>query len=223
MLRIVFASVLAIIASAGLLLSANNAFAKSAPDSTPDGLEKVSVQGVDLSYRRPGASVAAYTKVKIGDISVAFNKSWEKTPLPGTRFKIRADDAQKIKDRVAGLLREEITTALKAGGYEIVDTAGEDVLEFAAAIIDLYINKPQVQSAARTETYAVSAGEMTIVVELRDSLSGEVLSRAYDRGAARETQRPHFITSSENEIEARKIIQGWATILVTQLGAARKQ
>ena len=119
-------------------------------------------------------------------------------------------------------MREEITTALKAGGYEIVDTAGENVLEFAAAIIDLYINKPQVQSAARTETYAVSAGEMTIVVELRDSLSGEVLSRAYDRGAARETQRPHFITSSENEIEARKIIQGWATILVTQLGAARK-
>ena len=203
-------------------MSTNDAHAKSAPDATPDGLEKVSVEGIDLSYRRPGASVAQYTKVKIGDISVAFNRNWEKTPLPGTRFRMHSEDAQKIKDRVAGLLREEISTALKAGGYAIVETADEDVLEFAAAIIDLYINKPQVQSAARTETYAVSAGEMTIVVELRDSLSGEVLSRAYDRGAARETMSPHFITSSENEKEARKIIQGWATILVTQLGAARK-
>ena len=190
--------------------------------STPDGLEKVSVEGVDASYRRPGATFAEYTKVKIGAITVAFNKNWEKTPLPGTRFKMRAEDAQKIKDRVAGLLREEISTALKAGGYEVVDASGEDVLEFAAAIVDLYINKPQVHSAARADTYAVSAGEMVIVAELRDSLSGEVLSRGYDRGAARETMNPHFITNSENEKEARKIIQGWATILVTQLDATRK-
>lgn len=221
MFRILIASALAF-ASAGLLISGHEARAASLPDRTPDGLEKVSVEGVDASYRRPGATFGEYTKVRIGDISVAFDKGWEKTPLPGTRFKMRSEDAQKIKDRVAGLLREEISTALKAGGYEIVDAAGEDVLEFAAAIVDLYINKPQVHSAARADTYAVSAGEMTIVVELRDSLSGQVLSRAYDRGAARETQTPHFITSSENEKEARRIIQGWATILVTQLEATRK-
>lgn len=221
MFRILVASALAL-ASAALFLAANDAVAASAPDSTPDGLEKVSVEGVDASYRRPGATFGEYNKIKIGSITVAFNKNWEKTPLPGTRFKMRAEDAQKIKDRVAGLLREEIATALKAGGYEVVEASGEDVLEFAAAIVELYINKPQVHSAARADTYAVSAGEMTIVAELRDSLSGEVLSRAYDRGAARETQTPHFITSSENEKEARKIIQGWATILVTQLGATRK-
>ncbi len=221
MLRILFASVLAL-ASAGLVMSTNDAHAASAPDSTPDGLEKVSVEGVDASYRRPGASYSEYTKIKIGAITVAFNKNWEKTPLPGTRFKMRAEDAQKIKDRVAGLLREEIATALQAGGYEVVDTSGEDVLEFAAAIVDLYINKPQVHSAARADTYAVSAGEMTIVAEMRDSLSGEVLSRAYDRGAARETQTPHFIAGSENEKEARNIIQGWAKLLVQQLDATRK-
>jgi hypothetical protein len=221
MFRTFFASLLAL-ASAGLVMSMNDAHAASAPDSTPDGLEKVSVEGVDASYRRPGATFGEYTKIKIGSITVAFNKNWEKTPLPGTRFKMRSEDAQKIKDRVAGLLREEIATALKAGGYEVVDTSGEDVLEFAAAIVELYINKPQVHSAARADTYAVSAGEMTIVAELRDSLSGEVLSRAYDRGAARETQTPHFITSSENEKEARKIIEGWATILVRQLDATRK-
>ncbi len=221
MFRILIASALAF-ASAGLLLSTSDARASALPDSTPDGLEKVSVEGVDASYRRPGATFGEYSKVRIGSITVAFDKNWEKTPLPGTRFRMRSEDAQKIKDRVAGLLREEVSAALTAGGYQIVDTSGEDVLEFAAAIVDLYINKPQVHSAARADTYAVSAGEMTIVVELRDSLSGQVLSRAYDRGAARETQTPHFITSSENEKEARKIIEGWATILVRQLDATRK-
>jgi hypothetical protein len=221
MLRTLSAGLLAL-ASAGLVLAANDAHAASSPDSTPDGLEKVSVEGVDASYRRPGATFGEYNKIKIGSITVAFNKNWEKTPLPGTRFKMRSEDAQKIKDRVAGLLREEIASALKAGGYEVVETSGEDVLEFAAAIVELYINKPQVHSAARADTYAVSAGEMTIVAELRDSLSGEVLSRAYDRGAARETQTPHFIAGSENEKEARKIIQGWATLLVQQLDATRK-
>lgn len=189
--------------------------------STPDGLDKVEVKGIDVTYRRPGASMDGYTKIMIGSITVSFNKNWEKTPLPGTRFKMRAEDAQKIKDRLAGAMREEFTAALKAGGYEVVDTKGEDVLEFAAAIADLYINKPDVHSAARADTYAVSAGEMVLVAELRDSPSGEVLVRAYDRGQARETLSPHFITGSENEVEARKILSEWAKILVRQLDAAR--
>jgi hypothetical protein len=189
--------------------------------SSPDGLDKVSIEGIDVAYKRPGASMDGYNKIRIGSITVSFNKNWEKTPLPGTRFKMHSEDAQKIKDRLAGAMREEFTAALKAGGYEVVDTAGEDVLEFAAAIADLYINKPDVQSAARADTYAVSAGEMVLVAELRDSASGEVMVRAYDRGQARKTQTPHFITGSENEKEARKILQDWSTILVRQLNAAR--
>lgn len=203
------------------LSAAGSAFA-AIETSTPDGLEKVEVQGIDVAYRRPGASMDVYTKVMIGSITVSFNKQWEKTPLPGTRFKMRAEDAQKIKDRLAAAMREEFATALKTGGYDVVETKGEDVLEFAAAIADLYVNKPDVHSAARADTYAVSAGEMVMVAELRDSASGEVLVRAYDRGEARETLNPHFITGSENEIEARKILSDWAKILVRQLDAARK-
>lgn len=209
-----------LIAGAFALAAAGSALAAT-DTSTPDGLDKVEVKGIDVTYKRPGASMDGYTKIKIGSITVSFNKNWEKTPLPGTRFKLRAEDAQKIKDRLAAAMREEFTAALKAGGYEVVDSSGEDVLEFAAAITDLYVNKPQVASAARADTYAVSAGEMVLVAELRDSPSGEVLVRAYDRGEARETISPHFITSSENELEAHKILSEWAKILVRQLDAAR--
>ena len=189
--------------------------------SSPDGLVQTSVAGIDVAYKRPDASIDAYTKVMLGSITVAFNKHWEKTPLPGSRFKMRAEDAQKIKNRLAAALREEFTAALKAGGYEVVEAAGDDVLEFAAAIADLYISKPDVSGAAHAATYAVSAGEMVLVAELRDSASGAVLVRAYDREEARKTQRPHFITGGENEKEARLILKEWAAILVRQLDAAR--
>ena len=140
-----------LIAGVFALGAAGSAFA-AVGTSTPDGLDKVEVKGIDVPYRRPGASRDGYTKIMIGSITVSFNKNWEKTPLPGTRFKMRAEDAQKIKDRLAGAMREEFTAALKAGGYEVVDTKGEDVLEFAAAIAVLYINKPDVHSAPRADT-----------------------------------------------------------------------
>lgn len=207
--------------AAVLALTISGAALAEIETSSPDGLVKTSVAGIDVAYERPDASFEGYTKVMIGSVTVAFNKRWEKTPLPGSRFTIRAVDAQRIKDRLAAALREEFTTALKAGGYEVVATAGDDVIEFAAAIADLYISKPDVPSVAHADTYAVSAGEMVLVAELRDSASGAVLVRAYDRAAARETQRPHFITGGENEKEARLILKEWAAILVRQLDAAR--
>ena len=47
------------------------------PQVTEDGLELTKVKGVDLMYRRPGATLTGYNKVMVDPVQVAFSKSWD--------------------------------------------------------------------------------------------------------------------------------------------------
>ena len=44
-----------------------------------DGLQKTSVRNIDLVYARPGATLAAYKRVKLDPVEVAFSPSWNPT------------------------------------------------------------------------------------------------------------------------------------------------
>jgi hypothetical protein len=63
---------------------------------------------------------------------------------------------------------------------------------------------------------------MTLVAELSDSVSGEVLARAFDYAEARESPA-HRINDAENETEARAIARNWARILLAQLNGATQK
>jgi len=45
-----------------------------------DGLQKINVKGLDLAYARPGASLAAYKRVKLDPVEVQFDKSCGNRP-----------------------------------------------------------------------------------------------------------------------------------------------
>ena len=133
----------------------------------------------------------------------------------------RRKDSQRIKDGLAALVREEVVRQLSEGGYTLVDTPGEDVLDVEMSIVDLNVAAPDIQTAGRVETFAVSAGEMTLVAALRDSVSGDVAMRIFDRAQAREYFRPQRITSVDNISEARDAAKGWAKALRKALDLAR--
>jgi hypothetical protein len=204
--------------------------AESAPKSrsqakeqwSADGLQKVQVKGMDVVYMRPEASLAGYDKVWLGPISINFRRGWERSTAAGTHQRVRPADAQRIRDRLSAVLREELVEELTRGGYQLVESAGDEVLSVNASIIDLYIASPDVPTTANVRVYSVSAGEMTLIAELRDSVTGEIILRAYDRAAASETIRPHQISNVENASEARRAAKSWAMALRAQLDAANK-
>jgi len=186
-----------------------------------EGLDKVSVKGLDVVYAKPGATLASYRRIMLAPISVAFRRDWEKQSVPGSRRPVSAKDTQRIKDDLSKLVREEVVRQLGDGGYTLVDAPGADVLDVAMSIVDLDVAAPDIQSAGRVETFAVSAGEMTLVAALRDSVSGDIAMRIYDRAQARESFRPQRITSVDNISEARDAAKGWARALRTALDLAR--
>lgn len=187
---------------------------------TEDGLQKASIKGIDVAFVRPGASLAPYRKVLLRPIDVSFRRDWGRTTT-GTGVRVRPQDAQRIRDRLEALIREETVRELASGGYTVVEQAGDDVLEIEAAIQNLYLVAPDALGAEATRVYSVSAGEMTLVADLRDSISGDTVMRVYDHAEATDNGRIHRITYTENAIEARRIAKAWAGILRKQLDAAR--
>jgi hypothetical protein len=188
---------------------------------TEAGLEKVKVNGLDLVYAQPGGSLAGYSKILLHPISVAFQRNWERQTTSSSRIPIKSKDVQRIKDSLSTLVRDEVIKELGQAGYQVVDAAGNDVLDVEMSIVNLDVNAPDIPTAGRVTTYAVSAGEMTLVAELRDSVSGDIIMRIFDRAQARESFRPQRITSIDNAAEARNAASGWAKALRKELDLAK--
>lgn len=199
-------------------LAASNAELEEA--MSHDGLQKIKVKGIDVAYARPGATLAAYNRVMIDPIEVSFRKDWDPTKA-GSRTKLDSTERENIKSGVAKIVEEEFVKELQTKStYKVVQAAGPDVLRVRASITNLYVNAPDTMSPGRSRTYTVSAGEMTIVAELRDSETGDVISRVVDRREGRDTGMMTLSNSVVNASEARTIASSWARILRSRLDAA---
>ena len=184
-----------------------------------DGLEKTKVKNIDLAYARPGTSLVAYKRVKLDPVEVAFSPSWNPTRT-GSSLKLSSEEKEAIRTGVAKLVEEEFAKEIQAGGrYQVVSEAGPDVLRVRAGIVNLYINAPDT-GPARSRTIVRSAGEMTLIAELSDSTSGQVLARVADRQEATDT-RMQIANGMVNETEARWIAADWAKALRKALDNAQ--
>ncbi len=220
--------------AAALALVAGAATAQTAPAAAPptsarqataeftqDGLERRQVRGLDIVFVRPGATLEGFTKVQLAPVSVAFRRNWERGATTGTRIRVRAADVERIRAQLATLVETVVREELERGGYALVEDAGEDVLAVQMDIVNLNINAPDLSAPGRVRVYTTSVGEMTLVAELRDSSSGELLMRAFDRRVGRESMNPQFTTRIDNVTQARIAARAWAQALRQGLDNAR--
>ena len=185
-----------------------------------DGLKKAPVKGIDLVYTRPGATLAPYKRIKLDPVEVSFHKDWDPTRT-GSRLKLSESERENIRTGVGKIVHEEFTKGLEAkGAYKVVNETAPDVLRVNAKILNLYVNAPDTQTAGRSRTYVVSAGQMTLFMELIDSETGAVLARVVDRVEASNSGRMELSTSMINRGEAADIAAGWAKRLKTALDKA---
>jgi hypothetical protein len=185
-----------------------------------DGLQKISVKGIDLAYARPGATLAGYNRIKLDPVDVAFHKEWDPT-INRSRLKITAEQREAIRTGVAKIVYEEFAKELqKNSNYQLVNEAGPDVLRVKTNIVNLYVNAPDTGAPGLSRTYTVSAGEMSLIAELYDSETGEVLARVVDRREARRAGTLTYTNSVTNEDDFRYIANGWARILRNSLDKA---
>jgi hypothetical protein len=191
--------------------------ATSAADEPPkewDGLVRVEHKQLDHFYVLPGASLEGYKRIRLDPAQVEFDKNWkpnENERSPGRR--LSKDDFEKIKSTMSSEFTKVFKEELAESGYVLWPEDGEDVLRVTPAIVNLYITAPDKKTAGRSRTYITSSGHMTLVAELRDSVTGQLLARAVDNVQGRDTGNLQWSTSASNLGDAREALKKWADVL----------
>lgn len=204
----------------GLLLLAAATFvlalAGCATQRAPAEWEGLALQAdtrLDRVYLRPGAQFAGYRRVQLDPASVAFDRAWEPNASRSPTNRVTAEDAQRIRADLAQMLRLGFEAELARGGYELTTEGGDDVLRVTPSIVDLYVNAPDTMGAGRSRTYVMDAGRMTLVVEARDSVTGQLLARVVDTREGTDIGRLQWANAVSNSAEARRAIERWARTL----------
>jgi hypothetical protein len=201
-------------------LTAGSPAIGAGPASEPwDGLVEVNSPKMDVAFLLPGADFRPYSKVILDQPEVAFQKDWMRRMNSGMNRRVTQEDAEKILSAVRTSTYDIFRDAFTKAGYTVVTEPGPDVLRVRNGVADLYVNAPDTRSAAFTRTYTANAGEATLVLELRDSVSNALLGRVLDR---RETRGlPGASNSVSNASEYRQLAAQWAGISVKGLNNLR--
>ena len=214
-------SLAAILICAAAVLPGSIRFASAAEVAKEwDGLELRSSKRVDRLYVRPGATLAGYKHVRLEPLEVHFAKNWDPNRGRTGGERLTAEDFGKIKAALAEAFAAECTKELAKGGYDIVTTSGEDVLDVTPVVVDLFISAPTVPVAGRSTSYTADPGRMALVAELRDSETAQSIARVIDRRNLPSTGTFQITTSVSNLGSARQVIARWGSALRSALDAA---
>ena len=149
---------------------------------------------VEQSYRSPGADFSVYTKLMGNPLEIYYP---DDGPPP----------SEADLDRLRGLFREAFLTAI-GEDYEIVTEPGPEVLHVIGQIVDLKIVGPlgSFEPTGRLRQL-VTKGQLTLLMELRDSVSGRVLARAGETEQGDETS---FTDEEASWEQVNQAAQRWA-------------
>lgn len=216
-MRLLRAGVKAALTAAVLVWMVPGAVVAQKPPQEWDGLVRVKSKSLDNVYVRPNVEFKAFKRVRLDPVQVAMDKNWDpNSGKIGLRGGLSSADVQRIREELSKLFRDVFAERLATNGYPLIDNGGDDVLQVQAALIDVYITAPD-SGSTTTRSYVMDAGRMTLVMQLGDSVTGQLLARVVDTKEGTDTRRLQWANSVTNSVEARKAIGQWADALCKAL------
>ena len=170
---------------------------------------------IDFSrYHRimPGGAFFEYRAVKKSSSSSARRSS-------SSEFYIDDDAREKLKAITEEIFAEELA---KSTRFTVADARDHDVLVIRGGLHDIVSNVPP-DIIGRGDVYLSSVGEITLILEAVDSMSGEVIFRAVERRALDSSGMAMRSSSVTTTSEVRRVIRRWATTLTNGLDSIPKE
>ncbi|MGI9223528.1 MAG: DUF3313 domain-containing protein [Woeseiaceae bacterium] len=131
---------------------------------------RVPNSAVEYAYINQEADFSKYTKLLSGGLEIYYPEG-EETPDPA--------DLDRIRD----YFRDAFVSAI-GDAYEIVTEPGPDVLKVSAQIVDMKISPGgAVYEPTGRLRDVVAHGELTFLMEMSDSVTGQALARAGDKSS----------------------------------------
>ena len=208
----------------GAMVFLTSALAKEKfPEATKDGLKLQDHSSHGALYLKEGASLADFTKIKILDCFVQFEKNWQRNynrEEIGLDHQVTDKDVERIKQEVADEFPKAFKKELEKGGYEVVHETGEGILLLRPAIINLTVTSPNTNTAGWKTSIARSNGTMTLYLELYDSASNTKIAEVIDGEALGNDGFAQRSGAVSNNAEFTRTMEKWATTLIKRLDEA---
>lgn len=198
---------LALLAGA-LLLSTSLPFG-GAVAQPAEQLVEVPVSRLQRLYLAPGADLTQVTAVILDTPQISFRDNWVRDFNATARGGRLTDQrAEQIRTEVSAGMGAIFTNAFRNGGFDVVEAPAPGVVRIQTHLVDLAITAPTVQGAGRTRTFAATAGEATLVVEVRDARTNALIARALDGRIAGQS-RLALRNSVTNRSDFRRMFETW--------------
>lgn len=180
-----------------------------------DGLHRIDNARFASAWADPTIDFSRYSKVIPGGAEFEFravekSSGTTRARSTGNEFWISDENRERLKEETSAIFAEELANSTR---FEVTDTKGDDVLITRGAMLDIVSNVPPEQMG-RGDIFLSSVGEITIVVEIVDSMSNAVIFRAVERRAASRTGGTGIRANSVTTwAEVRRLARRWANTL----------
>ena len=150
--------------------------------ATEGGMVPVRDSGMKDAWVRPDINLSNYHQILLLPTEVQFRtvRPGAGTGLARSRdheFEVLPADRQRLVDTFNEVVREELATSRH---LTLTNTKGPEVLLVRISLTDIISRVPP-EGSGRTDIYLDEIGTATLVLELLDGTSGEILVRAVDR------------------------------------------
>lgn len=188
---------------------------------TFDDLTRMEGTVMDAVWARTDIDLTGYRKVMFDGVGVEYREV--SGPYSGragtgtgrsisnrTEFRLHPDTRAEFEKEITAAFLEEMAAS---DVFEIVEEAGPDVLLVRGGLLDVVSRVPPEQ-IGRTRIWLDRVGEVTLILEIRSSISNSIYARAVDRRAAG-SQGQTFQASSSvtNRAEVRRLGRRWGKML----------
>ena len=134
--------------------------------------QQINHASFDFLFVRPAVDFSAYRSVTIDPLSIWYSNDSALT----------AQEVESNLDELQLRFHAAFEQALEDSGYELADVPGQNALRLHVEIIDLRVNRATGNANPWRDRFLfrVLPGHITLVAELADSTTGEVLLRLAD-------------------------------------------
>lgn len=155
-----------------------------------------------------------FSKIQLEPATVAFRKHWARDQRNRSSNRPTKKSIQRIKNGLSEQLNEVFIQELtKNGAYIMTEDSGEDVMRITPKIVDLNINAPDRMRDGIGYALTDSQGNMTLELEIHDSLSGTLLASVHQYTEDRQKGWLEWTTQGTNKRAAGFILTRWASDL----------
>ena len=196
-----------------------------------DDAQEVSATGKVVQYEADGGGMLAnadvdwdrYSGILLEKASVEFRNDWERDQERLNNNIVRDADQAKIKSDMSDMLHGILVRKIAdTEHYELTNTRGANVLRFTPRIAKLDIHAPGRVQGIIGNVLVDSKGSLVLVMEISDSVSGELLASAWRLEVDPDKGFMETATEAGNKTAFSRMMADWSSWLFGMLDHVRR-